>query len=374
MKAFIYSSEFEKYPYPAYVPFKTQRAGRTRSILQNMGSLTGGDRLEAVPQPAARERIETFHTPEYVDALIEAGTGRITSDLLYMGLGTPDCPVFPGLYEYASLAAGATLLGAELILSGQADIAFNPSGGFHHAHRSAAGGFCYINDIVIACLALTAAGKRVGYLDLDVHHCDGVQEAFYDRSDVLCISLHESGETLFPGTGFIGECGVGKGEGYTVNVPLPVETYDEIYMEAVNRVVYPLLQSYDPDILVVELGADVLAGDPLAHLRLTNNVYPPIIEGLLGLGKPILATGGGGYNVENTVRAWALCWMSLCGEKPEHDMSVGMGGVMLESLEWAGGLRDRLLAVDEHRTMHVPAVVHAAIEAVKEKVFPFHSL
>jgi acetoin utilization protein AcuC len=374
LKAFLYSPDLEKHPYPPYVPFKTQRAGKTRGILQNMGLLSGGVMEEVVPQPATRTHLETFHTPKYIEALIRTNTGSIDPDALQLGLGSLECPVFPGLYEHACLAAGATLRGAELILSGQAEIAFNPSGGFHHAHPAFAGGFCYVNDIVLACLALTEAGKRVGYLDIDVHHCDGVQDAFYARSDVLCISLHESGVNLFPGTGFVGECGKGDGEGYTVNIPLPMETYDEIYMKAVNEIVYPLLQSYAPDVLVLEIGADALAGDPLAHLRLTNNVYVEIIEGLLRLGKPILATGGGGYNVENAVRAWALSWMSLCGEKPEHDMSIGMGGVMLESVEWAGGLQDRRLAVEENRAKHIRPAVQAAIEAVKEKIFPFHGL
>ncbi len=374
MKVFIYSPDFEKYPYPPYVPFKTERAGKTRGIIQNMGLLSGDGRKEVVPQPASRERLETFHDPDYLDALIRTGSGQPDPSSLAMGLGTMDCPVFPGLYEYASLAAGATLRGAELILSGEAEIVFNPSGGFHHAHRNRAGGFCYVNDIVVSCLALAEAGKRVGYLDIDVHHCDGVQDAFYDRSDILCISFHESGETLFPGTGFVGECGEGEGMGYTVNIPLPFETYDEIYMEAIREIAYPLLRAYDPDVIVVEIGADALAGDPLAHLRLTNNTYVEVIEGLLRLGKPILATGGGGYNVDNTVRAWALCWMSLCGEKPEHDLTMGMGGVLLESVEWAGGLRDRILAIDENRAGHVRMVVQAAVAAVKEKVFPLHGL
>ncbi len=372
MKVFLYSPDFEKYPYPPYVPFRTERAGKTRELLKNMGMLSGGELAEVVPQPASRERIETFHTSEYIEALMEADAGSVSEDALRMGLGSMDCPVFPGVYKQSALAAGASLKGAELILSGEAELAFNPSGGFHHAHPERAGGFCYVNDIVLACESLTEAGKRVGYLDIDVHHCDGVQDAFYERDDVLCISLHESGETLFPGTGFIGECGVGQGRGYTVNLPLPFETYDAIYMKAVGEIVYPLLQSYDPDIIVLEIGADALAGDPLAHLRLTNNTYVEIIEELLSFGKPILATGGGGYHVENTVRTWALCWMALCGEKPDHDMSMGMGGVMLESVEWAGGLQDRRLAVDEHRAARISAVVEQALDVVQKNIFPFH--
>ena len=177
------------------------------------------------------------------------------------------------MYEYASLACGATLTGAELILSGEADIVFNPSGGFHHAKAQKASGFCYLNDIVLGCLRLTDKGKRVLYLDVDAHHCDGVQEAFYARKDVMVISLHESGKTLFPWAGFENEIGEGPGLGFNVNVPLPIGIFDEAYMTGFNQIVLPLIKAYKPDVIVLELGMDALAGDPLVHLSLTNNTY-----------------------------------------------------------------------------------------------------
>ena len=167
-----------------------------------MGMLNGKDFGEFPPRPAQRSEMQEFHSPAYLDVLQEASRGNLDIEGLHMGLGTPECPVFKDLYDYASLACGATLTGAEMILSGQTSVAFNPSGGYHHAHPSKASGFCYINDVVLACMKLTSAGKRVLFLDVDVHHCDGVQEAFYSRSDVMTISFHESGKTLFPGTGF----------------------------------------------------------------------------------------------------------------------------------------------------------------------------
>jgi acetoin utilization protein AcuC len=209
-----------------------------------------------------------------------------------MGIGTSDCPVFEGLYEYAVLATGATLTAAELILSGSAEVGFNPSGGFHHAGPERASGFCYINDVALACMILAEAGKRVLYLDVDVHHGDGVAYGFYDRRDVMTISLHETPAALFPGTGFEDEIGTGEGKGYCVNVPLPIGTYDEMYMKAFVAIVLPLIGAYNPDVIVFELGADALAGDPLAHLCLTNNAYAEIIKHLLSFNKPILATGG----------------------------------------------------------------------------------
>lgn len=372
--AFIHSPELERYNYPPDCPFNTQRAGIARRVLASMGMLTGEDRFEHPPVAADRDALERLHTPRYLDALKAFGEGHWDLEALGMGLGTPECPAFKGMYEYAALACGATLAGAELILAGRAAVAFNPSGGYHHAGPEEAAGFCYVNDVAIACMALAEKGRRVFFLDVDAHHGDGVQNAFHDRADVMTLSIHESGKTLFPGTGFESEIGVGEGEGYCANLPLPEGTYDEIYIDAFRAVALPLLGAYDPDIVVLELGLDGLAGDPLAHMSLTNNVYAEIVEMVLGFGKPVLATGGGGYHAENTARGWALAWCTLCGETGQHDMSIGLGGVMLESTDWLGGLRDRALIPDHEQRRSVDTAVHAAVEAVKRSVFRYHGL
>jgi acetoin utilization protein AcuC len=290
-----------------------------------------------------------------------------------MGLGTGDCPVFEGMYDYAVLASGATVLGAQMILDGKADVAFNPSGGFHHAHRYSAAGFCYVNDVAMGCQTLTDGGKRVLFLDVDVHHTDGVQEAFYDRNDVMTISLHQDGHTIFPGTGFPHDIGIGDGKGYSVNAPLPMGTYDAAYMKVIRSVVMPLIHAYKPDVIAIELGADGLAGDPLAGLNLSNNVYGDIIAQIQAFGKPILAVGGGGYNVENTVRAWSLCWTALCGKDNPHE-SMGLGGVMMESTEWHGGLRDRDIYPDEATRQAVDPQIDKVIEEVKSNIFSIHGI
>lgn len=291
-----------------------------------------------------------------------------------MGIGTGDCPVFKGMYEYSALACGATLTGAKLILAGSADVAFNPSGGFHHAGREKASGFCYINDVALACIILTEQKKRVLYLDVDVHYGDGIAEAFYERSDVMTISLHETPKVLFPGTGFEDQIGTGQGRGYCVNIPLPVGTYDQAYMRAFEEIALPLIGVFNGDVFVVQLGADALAGDPLAHLHLSNNVYADIINHLLRFNKPILATGGGGYNVDNTVRAWALDWAVLCGADADHDKNPTVGGVMLGSTEWQGGLRDRKLAVSQTQRETILHAVERTIETIKATIFPTHGL
>ncbi|HNS21269.1 MAG TPA: hypothetical protein PKH24_12270 [Sedimentisphaerales bacterium] len=371
---FIHSEEIEKYRYPEDCPFKAERAGRTRRVLYTMGLLWTETTREVAPVPVPRTVLKKFHSARYLHALRSAQKGKWELDALHMGVGTDDCPVFRGMYDYAVLAAGATLVGAEMILSGQAEIAFNPSGGYHHAFPEKAAGFCYINDNALACTILSEAGKRVLYLDIDVHNGDGVAAAFYDRSDVMTISLHENPRTLFPGTGFEEEIGEGEGRGYCVNLPLPVGTFDQAYLHAFQEIVPPLIEAYNPDVIVFELGADSLAGDPLAHLQLTNNVYAEVIQRLLRFNKPILATGGGGYHVENTVRAWALAWTVLSGQDLDVGMDAGIGGVMLQSTDWQGGLRDRELPVtSQQRDMVMPAL-ESSIETIKAKVFPRHGL
>ncbi|MDZ4198298.1 MAG: acetoin utilization protein AcuC, partial [Kiritimatiellia bacterium] len=216
--------------------------------------------------------------------------------------------------------------------------------------------------------------RKVCFLDIDAHHSDGVQSAFYNRSDVLVLSLHESGETLFPGTGFDNEMGEGPGRGYTLNLPLPVGTYDTAFERVFREAAWPVIEAYDPDIIVIELGMDTLAGDPLAHLHLTNNVPADIVGRIVRSGKPVLAVGGGGYQVDLTVRGWALCWSVLCGEDQSHDLAIGLGGVMLENTDWFGGLRDRTLLSDAGIRKRVDSDIDSLIQRVRRSHFPLLGL
>jgi len=371
---FIHSPELDRYPYPPDCPFSSQRAGQAHRIVAGMGLLHGDDRAERAPHPPCRTELEQFHTAGYLDALKRAGDGDFDVDALAMGIGTPDCPVFAGMYEYSALACGATLTGVQAVLRGEAHVAFNPSGGYHHAGPEQAAGFCYINDVALACGELARHRRRVAFLDVDAHHADAVQRAFYRRADVLTLSFHESGKTLFPGTGFEDEVGEGDGRGYSVNVPLPAGTYDEVFLRAFDAVAMPLIGAYQPDVIVLELGMDGLSGDPLAHLGLTNNAYAAVVRRTTGFGKPIVATGGGGYHVEHTARGWALAWAVMCGEDSENDLLAGLGGVMLESTDWEGGLRDRARAPHPAQRAAVDAAVDATIRAVQGHVFAVHGL
>jgi acetoin utilization protein AcuC len=371
--AFVYTPEIERLTYPADCPFKTQRAGLTRQRLAGFGLLGSEQQVEVVPRRATLAELQRFHPPHYLEELQRAAAGDLTVAGLHLGLGGSDTPVFKDLFEYGSWACGAALTAADLLLAGKADIAFSLLGGFHHAMAAKAGGFCYLNDVVLACMHLAAAGKRVACLDVDAHHGDGTQAAFYHRDDIMTVSLHESGKTLFPWGGFENEIGEGAGLGYNVNLSLPAGTYDDAYLVAFDRVAVPLLEAYNPDVIVVELGMDTLAGDPLTHLCLTNNALMDALGRLLRLDKPLLISGGGGYHVDNTVRGWALAWQTCCGEE-EHDLSAGMGGCMLASSEWAGGLRDPALAVTAEQRQTVESELHASMETLFHHLAGHHGL
>ncbi|MGO8836636.1 MAG: acetoin utilization protein AcuC [Limisphaerales bacterium] len=372
--AFLYSPEIEGLSYPPDCPFKTQRASLTRQRLKSFSLLGSDGRIEVAPRKATSAELKQFHTARYLNELQRAAGGDLTVAGLHLGFGGPDTPVFKDMFEYGAWACGAGLVAADLLLEGRADIAFNLLGGFHHAMAERAAGFCFLNDVVLACNKLAGAGKRVLYLDVDAHHGDGVQAAFYQRRDVMTISMHETGRTLFPWGGFENETGEGPGRGYNVNVPLPPETYDEAFLSAFDGVVMPLVEFFRPEVIVLELGLDTLAGDPLTHLRLTNNTVVEVLERLLRFGCPMLVAGGGGYHVENTVRGWALAWRTCCGENDECDFGLGMGGVMLASSEWAGGLRDRTLAVAPEQRRAVEPELQATLDNINQLVFQLHGI
>lgn len=370
--SFVYTPEIERLAYPPDCPFKTERAGLTRQRLRGFGWLGTPGRTEVEPFRADRETLLRHHSARYLDELERAVAGRLTMEGLHMGLGSADTPVFGDLLEYGAWACGASLTAAELLLRDEADIVFALLGGFHHAMAERAAGFCYLNDVVLACDRLATAGRRVMCLDLDAHHGDGTQAAFYRRKDVFTLSLHESGTTLFPWGGFENELGESEGHGFNVNVPLPAGTYDAAFLRAFRQVVPPLVGAFRPDVMVVEMGMDTLAGDPLTHLSLTNNAVVAAIEELLELRLPILVTGGGGYHVENTVRGWALAWQAFAEE--HYDLELGMGGVMLGNVDWAGGLRDHQLPVSAERRDQVEPALEATLRRIEETVFPLHGL
>jgi acetoin utilization protein AcuC len=233
----------------------------------------------------------------------------------------------------------------------------------------------YADDAVLAMQELVAAGRRLLYLDIDAHHGDGPEAAFYDSAEVMTISLHQSGRTLFPGSGFEEDIGVGAGRGFAANLPLPPGTDDQAYLRAFHEGAWPLIEAFSADVVVVEVGMDTLAGDPLTMMRLTNQAPMEVLECVRQLGKPMLATGGGGYHFENTVRGWVLAWSGLCGDQAEHDaLAMSMGGVMMQSDDWVGGLRDRALPRDPSSAELVDREVERMLQRLKRSLFDLHGL
>ena len=290
-------------------PFDPVRLRLTMALASELGVLAGPAVTMVSPSPATDGSLATVHDEDYIEAVRRAGR-TLAPDLRY-GLGTADDPVFEGMHEAAALVVGATTAAARSVWSGEAVHAVSVAGGHHHAMRASASGFCVYNDLAVAIRWLLEAGaERVAYVDLDVHHGDGVQAAFYDDPRVLTISLHEHPATLFPGTGLPSETGTGAGEGYAVNVALPAGTADAGWLRAIDAVARPLLRAFKPTVLVSQHGCDGHRLDPLANLELTIDAQRQAEVMMHDLAHELcdgrwLATGGGGYALVQVVpRVW----------------------------------------------------------------------
>jgi len=311
--AFVYTDAYLDYDYGPTHPLKIIRLKLTYELIRAYGLLSLPSVQTIITRKAEEDDLATFHSKEYLSILKQANDGHLRGDAYSYGLGPGDNPIFPGLFDWSLSVTGATLQAVDTVASGEREIAFNIAGGLHHAMRSRASGFCYINDPVIGILKLLRMGKRVAYIDIDAHHGDGVQAAFYQTNQVLTISLHESGHSLFPGTGFEYEIGEGEGEGYSVNLPFQPYTDDEVYLWAFEEIVPPLIHRFQPDIVVSQLGVDSFYDDPLTNLYLTIHGYEKIIRRIKELSPRWVALGGGGYDVSNVARAWTLAWAVMNG-------------------------------------------------------------
>ena len=288
-------------------------------LVKELGLLDNSNVRIFKPREATDSELALFHSEDYIlslKLLSDKGSGQNFN----FGFGTGDCPIFPNVHEASSLLVGGHLELADSLLLGEISHAVALIGGLHHAHRERASGFCYYNDpvIIIKHILKRKPDWRVLYLDFDCHHGDGVQAAFYDSSQVLTVSFHESGQFLYPGTGFVDEIGEDEGEGFNVNVPLPPFCGDSLYFDLFEKIVPSLSCFFRPDLIYIQAGTDTHYSDPITHLRLTNHVYKKItiktheIAHKYSNGRLFLA-GGGGYNPDSTARAWTLMTMILSG-------------------------------------------------------------
>nr|AFY07417.1 histone deacetylase 1-like protein [Schmidtea mediterranea] len=282
---------------------KPHRIRMTHNLLLNYGLYR---KMEVYkPSKATADDMTMFHTDEYIQFLQRIHPDNMheyNKEMQRFNVGE-DCPVFDGLFEFCQLSAGGSVASAVKLNKNKADIAINWSGGLHHAKKSEASGFCYVNDIVMGILELLKYHERVLYVDIDIHHGDGVEEAFYTTDRVMTVSFHKYGE-YFPGTGDIKDIGAGKGKNYAVNFPLRDGIDDESYESIFKPVVEKVIESFKPNAIVLQCGADSLSGDRLGCFNLSLKGHGKCVEYMRQQPIPLLMLGGGGYTIRNVARCW----------------------------------------------------------------------
>ncbi len=314
---FAFTADYNRFDYGPSHPLRVHRLQLWLDTCLALGVIGPEDPARIETRSATREELAQWHESFYLDVLEKANSGLWTAGGLGYGLGSGDNPVFKGVYDWSALLSGASIQCKDEVASGRSPIAFNPAGGMHHAGPSKASGFCYLNDAALILKMLVQNGARAAYVDLDAHHGDGVQWAFFRTDRVLTVSVHQSGQTLFPGTGSEQERGDGPGKGFAVNLPLLPDADDELFRRMMDEVALPVVRAFDPDFLVTQLGVDTMYSDPLANLNLTTHGFMHAVRAFKELGKPWIALGGGGYNVINVARCWTLAWAEMCGREVE---------------------------------------------------------
>jgi len=308
----IYNQKYKLYDLGEGHPFDSIRAEMVLDLLKELNYPVETES----PDLVTPEMLYSIHDENYVKTIEALSMGEKVEVAEQFGLGTIDNPITLGMAEGARYQTGGTLLAAKLIIEEKAKKVLQLGGGFHHAHKNLAAGFCIYNDLALAIKEMTNKGMHVAYIDIDVHHADGVQEIFYTDDKVMTISLHESGEFLFPGTGWIHELGQGMGRSLKLNVPLDPFTEGDSYLEVMDGIIEPALKWFRPDAIVVMAGADAHFSDPLADLLLTTMDYEKIFRKILNFadlysnGK-IMFTLGGGYSITATPRIWTILYLLL---------------------------------------------------------------
>ncbi len=351
--------------------FNPSRLRYTYELLRAYRAFNKSTSQLVIPDKADEAALLSFHTRDYVEAVRCFSRGERLGDAARFNFSEyGDNPVFPGMYEVSNRIVGATLKAAELVADGKVDVAFNHSGGGHHAAPNSASGFCIFNDVVIAIKHLLAKGLRVAYVDIDAHHADGVQDAFYGTDKVLNISLHETGRILFPGTGEVSEIGVGAGRGYSVNIPLAPYTDDGIYLWAFDQVVPALVGSFKPDIVFTQLGCDTHYLDPMTQLNLTTGGYEGVIRRLRQLAPKWVAVGGGGYEMSVVARCWTLAYGIMTDREWPDRIPRSY-----QELYGIKRLRDNAKPrLDSRIKQQARRFAEETVAEVKKLVFPYHGL
>jgi acetoin utilization protein AcuC len=368
--ALVYTDELSQYQLSPEHPLRPIRLHHMHELMKASGLLDLDNVESPAPRVAKREEIESSHDSEYVSIVEAISNGAIAPGMGEFGLGTPDNPVRPGMYDTTALCVGSTLTASELVTSGQADIAFAPAGGVHHhAMPRRAAGFGVFNDAVIAMKAMVKARLRVAYIDIDCHHGDGVQLGHYDSDQVLTISIHESGQWLFPGTGYVQEIGSGDGTGYSVNIPLAPYTQDDGWHAVFDEVIPPIVRAFKPDVLFTQLGIDTHFQDPLTHLSLTTQGFNRAVKKLGVLAAEIgkwVAVGGGGYDMSAVARSWTMALATMAN----HELSANVPA-SFDSLENLTTFSDTPPGPSEDRYLsEIQSFNQGTSEEIRTLLFP----
>jgi len=365
-------------------PMNPVRVELTMALARELGILDRPGVRLVVPKPADEAALTRIHRPDYLDAVRIAPNDPFFSG---WGLNTPDNPVFDGMFEASARICGATLAAAEAVWNGETTRAVNVAGGLHHAMAARAAGFCVFNDPAVAIARLLDRGaQRIAYVDIDVHHGDGVQAAFYDDPRVLTISLHETPLALFPGTGYPDETGGPAAEGMSVNVALPPGTDDAGWLRAFHAVVPSIVRAYAPEVLFTQCGADAHRLDPLADLRLSVDGQRAAYLALRELADEFcdgrwIATGGGGYALVDVVpRAWTHLLAVVTGDALDPQTPVPEAWRKLAAERRPGAeipatMTDGVTPpVERWKPGTTPDPVDKAILATRMAIFPLHGL
>lgn len=318
--SYFYDADIGSYYYGPGHPMKPHRVKMAHSLILHYGLYKQMEVFQ--PVPTTKDGLCKFHAEDYVSFLqhITPDNQDEFEDALQRYTVGEDCPVFSGLYEYCTKYTGGSVGGAVKLNWGQSDIAINWAGGLHHGKKSEASGFCYVNDIVLAILELLKYHARVLYIDIDVHHGDGVEEAFLTTDRVMTCSFHKYGGGFFPGTGDVLNVGRGPGQYYAVNVPLKDGIDDRTYYDLFRPVIDRIMEAYQPEAVVFQCGADSLNGDKLGVFNLSIRGHAACLEYVKKFGLPMLVLGGGGYKISNVARCWAFETGTVLGADMDDKM------------------------------------------------------
>lgn len=315
--AYYYNREVAQFHYGEQHPMKPHRLALTHALIL---SYDLWDKMDVYrPKKATEEDLKKYHTSDYIDFLKKVTPETPYSETVEYAL-YGDCPGFPSLFEFCQLYTGGSIEGAWKLNQKQTDIAINWAGGLHHARKSSGSGFCYVNDIVLAIIELLRYHPRVLYIDIDVHHGDGVQDAFYYSDRVMTVSFHKYGNGFFPNTGSINEIGLKTGKYYSVNVPLKDGIDDITYTMLFKEIMSDVIDRFRPTAIVLQCGADSLRGDRIGTFNLTFDGHAECVRYIASFNIPLLVLGGGGYTIKNVARCWANETATLLGITLDDDI------------------------------------------------------